>query len=93
MTVFEYLSGDSDYDSFCRPFTNVNDPPLDAEESAHNYYVLSQDIIDQLLAMRGVESFRPVVDGAATLLNTNTSTTLRDLELYLIYEGRVSIKP
>ena len=65
-------------------------PPV-ASKSIEDTLMLRQDVIDQLLAIRGVDSFRPIIDNAAILLSTASSMTLRDLELYLVHEGRVSI--
>ena len=61
-----------------------------AKKSIEDTLILRQDIIDQLMAIRGVDSFRPIIDNAAVLLST-ASPSLRTLELYLVHEGRVSI--
>ena len=88
--VFEHLFKDCSDFGFYPSFIDFSDPQAAVEDFNHNLFVLKQGIIDQLMAMRGVESFRPVIDKASILLDTVPGTTLRDLELYLIYEGKVS---
>lgn len=51
---------------------------------------LKQAIIDQLLEMPAVKPFWPCVGSAATLLKRAPRTTLRDIELCLIHQGKVS---
>ena len=48
-------------------------------------------MIDQLMVVRGVESFRFVLDNAAMILSSTPHTTLREIELYLIQEGKVGL--
>ena len=86
---FEYLSTDSRSSKLYQSIVDFDEAPPRTEEDARNAYVLRRDVIDTLIAMHGMESFRPVVENGAMLLRTVPTISLRELELYLIHEGRV----
>ena len=54
-------------------------------------HLLRREIINVLHAMHGLEAFKPVIENGDTLLETLPAVSLRQLELYLIHEGRVGI--
>ncbi|KAI4155376.1 MAG: hypothetical protein LQ340_001018 [Diploschistes diacapsis] len=88
LNTFEYLATDSGDSEFYQTFVGFDHYPPVTEKTVRNVYVLRRDIIDPLTAMRGVESFRPVIDNAASILSAASNTKLRGLELYLLNEAR-----
>ena len=64
--------------------------PTISSTTARTTYILRKHVIDQLLVVRGIEGFRPVIEDAALMLSASPQTSLRDLELYLLNEAKVS---
>ena len=88
--AFEYMSMEKNetvqYPAF---FGFAPSPPISPAD-AKNGHNIRKEVIDQLLAVRSTKEYRPVVDNAAMLLATSPNTSLRELELYLTQEGKVS---
>ena len=91
--AFEYFSANTSNinELFHSPLERAGNSPRPSARTARTSYLLRKNVIDQLMVIRGVESFRFVIDNAAVILSTTPHTTLREMELYLIQEGKVRL--
>ena len=88
--ALEYLTQDVGTNTVHLSFLDLDgQSPTISTKTARNTYILRKHVIDQLLVVRGIEGFRPVVEDAALMLSTSPQTTLRDLELFLLQEAKV----
>lgn len=86
MIAFEYLSANIDDTVF-----NYMEVDLfDSQAHTIDSLVIRDLVLDQLAFTPGLEGFRPTLDRISMMLNTMPNMALRDVELSLLQEGKVS---